>query len=126
MLESYVHVCWLWLALPLVMAILAIVVFILIRWQSHRWDIPIWRSKCAGDDDAWGRSSRGPGNVVDAPPAEGVGGFSGGDGNEKISELEDWAEKLEVRLRRRGMKGLAFGLVRCSWTTNVTPLPGKH
>jgi hypothetical protein len=69
--------------------------------------------KCAGDDDAWGRSSRGRGDAVDAPPAEGGGVVGGGDGKEKISELEEWAKKLEVRLRRRGTKGIAFGLVRC-------------
>jgi hypothetical protein len=89
------------------MVILAIVFLILTRWQCHRWDIPSWQSSALATMMHGVGHPEGGGSVV-AQEAE-----IGGDGKEKISDLEEWAEKLEVRLRRKGTKEVAYGLVRC-------------
>jgi len=98
--ETYIHVRWLWLLLPLAMMILATVFLVLTIQQSHRWGIPSWRSS------ALAVMVHG----VRTVEADALG--SGGDRKEKFGELEDWAESVDVRLRRPRNGGGAYELVR--------------
>ena len=97
---TYIHVRWPWLLLPLVMIILASGFLAVTVWQSHRWDIPCWRSSTlAVMEHGVHRSKESLGNRVVSSKLE------------KISELEVWAEEVKVRLRRSGPYGMDIGLV---------------
>ena len=108
-IEVYIHVEWLWLLLPLIMVLLAIVFFGLTVWQSHRSGVPSWRSSVLAvmghglnaymlEDGGTKRSSRRS-DVIEAAG-----------GKERIGDLDVWAEEVEVLLRRRGAWGKGFGL----------------
>jgi hypothetical protein len=101
-LETYIHVQWLWLLLPLIMVSLATILLALTVWQSRRWDIPNWRSSALAammhgvqEDEAGALNMRALALL----------------GKERISELERWSEVVQVRLRRRGPGGEDYGLV---------------
>ena len=101
-LETYIHVQWLWLLLPLIMVSLATILLALTVWQSRRWDIPNWRSSALAammhgvqEDEAGALNMRALALL----------------GKERISELERWSEAVQVRLRRRGPGGEDYGLV---------------
>ena len=98
--ETYIHVRWLWLLLPLAMVILATVFLALTIQQSHRSGIPSWRSS------ALAVMVHGVGTLE----ADALG--SGSNHREKSSELEDWADRVDVRLRRPRNGGGAYELVR--------------
>lgn len=89
-LESCIHVRWLWLLLPLIMVTLALLFLIPTIWQSCRWGIPSWRNSTLA---AMTHGTEKSGTSLLAI------GSSGCKGKEKISDLEEWAAGLEVRLR---------------------------
>ncbi|MCJ1252085.1 hypothetical protein MMC30_009323 [Trapelia coarctata] len=97
--ETYIHVRWLWLLLPLAMVILATVFLVLTIRQSQRWNIPSWRSS------ALATMIHG----VRTVEADALG--TGSDQKERFSELEEWAESVDVRLRRTWNGGGTYDLV---------------
>ncbi|ERF71653.1 hypothetical protein EPUS_00642 [Endocarpon pusillum Z07020] len=101
-LETYIHVRWLWLLLPLIMVSLATILLALTVWQSRRWDIPNWRSSALAammhgvqEDEEGALNMRALALL----------------GKERISELKRWSEVVQVRLRRRGPSGEDYGLI---------------
>jgi hypothetical protein len=109
MIEVYIHVQWLWLLLPLIMVLLAVVFFGLTVWQSDRSGVPSWRSSALAvmghglnaymlEDSGIKRYSRRS-DVIEAAV-----------GKERSGDLDVWAEEVEVLLRRRGDWGKGFGL----------------
>lgn len=101
-LETYIHVRWSWLLLPLIMVSLATILLALTVWQSRRCDIPNWRSSALAammhgvqEDEAGALHMRAFASL----------------GKERISELERWSEVVQVQLRRRGPGGEDYGLV---------------
>ena len=42
-LETYIHVRWIWLLLPLIMVVFGTLFLAVTLWQSRRWNIPNWR-----------------------------------------------------------------------------------
>lgn len=101
-LETYIHVRWLWLLLPLIMVSLATIFLALTVWLSRRWDVPNWRSSALAammhgvQEDETGALNMRALSLL---------------GKESISELERWSELVQVRLRRRGPGGEDYGLV---------------
>lgn len=108
-LEVYIQVQWLWLLWPALMMLLAIIFLLLTVCQSNSSDVPYWRSSALavmqhgvstdaleeiGSNISRSRSSA----MITAA------------GKETVSDLEDWAEGVKVRLRRRGPSGKGFGL----------------
>ena len=102
-LESYIHVRWLWLLLPLIMVTLALFFLIPTIWQIRRWGIPSWRNSTLA---AMTHGTEKSGTSLLAI------GSSGCKGKEKISDPEEWAAGLEVRLRQEGPTGASYGLMR--------------
>ena len=100
-LESYIHVRWLWLLLPLAMVLIAVAFVVATSMQSHRWGIPSWKANVLA------AMTHGVGHEVgySAGRVVGVGA------KETASELEEWARAKTVRLRRRGWEGTDYGLV---------------
>jgi Protein of unknown function (DUF3176) len=97
---AHIHVRWPWLLLPLVMIILASVFLALTVWQSSRWDVPAWRSSAlAVMEHGVHRSEETLSNCAVRTEVE------------KNSELEAWAQEVEVRLRRKGRWGMNISLV---------------
>ena len=98
--ESYIHVRWIWLLFPLVMLVLAATFLVLTIWHSRKLGVPNWRSS------ALSAMMHG----INETEVDGIDKWIG---KEKISELESWAESVEVRLRlRRRGDGVTYGLVR--------------
>jgi Protein of unknown function (DUF3176) len=100
--DTYIHVRWVWLLLPLIMVVLTAVLLALTVWQSRRWDIPNWRSSALAVM-AYGLQE----TEVSALRVRDVGLT----GKEKISELERWTKGVHVSLRRRGHARQDYGLV---------------
>ena len=103
-METYIHPNWLWLIYPLVMVLLTMLCCGLTIWQTRTFGMPSWKSSALavmvhgiqeGEED-----------VLD-----GTRGRSWA-GKEPISALEEWAEDVKVRIRRRGITGHGYGLVR--------------
>lgn len=102
-MESYIHARWSWLLLPIAMVVLAIVFLLPTVWQSRRWGVPSWRSSALA---AMMHGTEKSGTSLLET------GSSGCKGKEKISDLEDWAAGLHVRLRQGGSTGASYGLMR--------------
>lgn len=102
-LESYIHVRWPWLLLPIAMVVLAIAFLLPTVWQSRRWGVPSWRSSVLAAM-MHGTEKSGT-SLLEI-------GSSGRKGKEKISDLEEWAAGLHVRLRQGGSTGASYGLMR--------------
>lgn len=98
--ESYIHVRWIWLLFPLIMLVLAATFLVLTVWHSRKLGVPNWRSSALSV-------------MMHGIHQNEVDGLDKWIGKEKISELESWAESVEVRLRlRRRGDGVTYGLVR--------------
>jgi Protein of unknown function (DUF3176) len=97
---TYIHVRWPWLLLPLVMIMLASVFLALTVWQSSRWDVPAWRSSALAVMEHGVHCSE-----------ERLSNRAVRTEVEKNSELEVWAQEVEVRLRRKGRYGMNISLV---------------
>lgn len=108
-LESYIHVRWKWLLLPMCLILLTAIVLGLTMWQTHVLGLPSWRGNALATM-AHGLQGYG-GTTVERRGQS----FLGVRGDEKISELEGWAERMGVRLRWWGWerKGgvVDYGLV---------------
>jgi hypothetical protein len=105
--QLYIHVRWVWLSLPLIMVIGSIVFLLLTVWQSRRWGIPSWRGSALATmahGVYGGDVGEDTNDIMAANDARWVG-------KEKVSDLDRWAEDVEVDLRRRGRGGLSYGLV---------------
>ena len=81
-------------------------------WQSRRLDVPTWRSSALaimvhgiGRDYA---ENTGEEEIRDHDVIANDASWAG---KEKVSELDKWAEGVEVSLRRRDRTGLSYGLV---------------
>ncbi|ERF70184.1 hypothetical protein EPUS_00372 [Endocarpon pusillum Z07020] len=108
-LESYIHVRWKWLLLPMCLILLMAIVLGLTMWQTHVLGLPNWRGNALATM-AHGLQGYG-GTAVEKRGQS----FLGVRGDEKISELEGWAGRMGVRLRwwGWGRKGgvVDYGLV---------------
>lgn len=111
--QSYIDVRWLWLLLPLIMILGAAVFLQQTVWQSRRWGVPMWKSNALAVMVHGIHSGGGGGGGVEGNKDDDI--VTRNDavwaGKEKVSELDRWAEGVEVSLRRRGRLGLSYGLV---------------
>lgn len=103
-LETYIHVRWLWLLLPEIMVLASAVFLTLTVLQSKCWNVPTWRSSALA---VMVHRIQGGGDRNDAMAPNNTIWF----GKEKASELDAWAENVEAKLRRRGPMGTSYGLV---------------
>ncbi|KAF7510885.1 hypothetical protein GJ744_005715 [Endocarpon pusillum] len=107
-LESYIRVRWKWLLLPMCLILLTAIVLGLTMWQTHVLGLPNWRG------NALATMAHGLQGYGARPSREGQS-FLGVRGDEKTSELEEWAGRMGVRLRwwGWGRKGsvVDYGLV---------------
>jgi len=108
-MKVHIHVQWWWLILPLVMVILGAIFLSLTVWQTQRSGVPSWRSSVLAvmQHGANTHVHEGSGGVR---LSGSDGGMVATVGEEKVSDLEVWAEGVWVRLRRRGLLGKSFGL----------------
>lgn len=124
-LQPYIHVRWLWLLLPIVMILGTALFLLLTVWQSRRWGVPTWRSSALAvmvhgiqGAGSGGGDTEEEADVMTANDAIWAG-------KEKVSELDRWAEDVEVSLRRRGRMGLSYGLV--PWNVGTSsPITGDR
>ncbi len=107
--ETFIHVQWIWLLYPVIMVILSIFLLGLTIWRSRRDDVPNWRSSVLAvmehgvNTSIRDETNSDLANGIDvdlAVPA----------GKEKAGDLEIWAEDVSVQLRRRGPSDRVFGL----------------
>ena len=109
-MESYIHVSWLWLLLPLIMLILAVIFLVLTARRCRVDGVPHWRTSALAVMEH-GVTSAHLGELKDWETRDLKEPFESVSGKEETSVLDDWAEKVRVRLRRRGENGEGFGLV---------------
>jgi hypothetical protein len=97
-LEPYIAVQWLWLLLPLVIIVLALVVLGSTIFRTKRSGVPNWRTNALATmaHGIYGMSTAGP------------CGYEAGE--KTLGELENWAQALNVKLQRRASGALAFHL----------------
>ena len=103
--ETYIRVQWPWLVLPLIIVVLDAIVLGLTMWQSSALGIPKWRNSVLAAMVHGVDKSEKERYVV---------GASSWVGKEKVSQLDEWAESLGVRLRPRRSTDLDYGLVRAA------------
>ena len=105
--ETFVHVGWPWLLFPLLMLLLALLFFILTLRCSERSDVPTWRSS------ALAMMEFGVSRAVVEGKSEMENSSlmqSSVDG-ETLTDLDEWAKHIMVRLRTKGLDGKRYGLV---------------
>lgn len=115
-MKNYVKVEWIWLLLPLIMIILALVFLISTVLQSQRSEVPSWRESVLAVMEHGVNTTMGvPGNVDESNDTSTIGR-----GREKPSDLTSWAEDVTVFLRGTG----AYGKGRSGY--QLTVLNGQN
>lgn len=108
-LESYIHVRWKWLLLPMCLILLTAIMLGLTIWQTHVLGLPNWRNHALA---TMAHGLQGYGGTTSERRGQ---SYLGVRGDERISELEEWAEEMDVKLRwwGWGRKGgvVDYGLV---------------
>jgi Protein of unknown function (DUF3176) len=105
-LESHIVVQWLWLLLPLIMVLLALLFLVFVMLQTGKSGIPSWRSSALAVMKHGVNTT-----MLENDPASKLDPAGDGVGKETVGELEIWAEKVDVRLQRRGVNACGYGLM---------------
>ncbi|MCJ1415775.1 hypothetical protein MMC32_002108 [Xylographa parallela] len=118
-MESFIRVRWLWLILPLIMAVLTVAMLALTMWQSHHLGISSWRNSIlavikTGLQDDWaifenmGEAQHDHANALEK-------GILESKGEATISALEKWASELDVRLGQGSHKSALYEMMRVEY-----------